>query len=321
MKGQNNVKLENFFNDCIVDLEEKISTTIPDEQIKIILNGGKRLRSLLAALAFKSCTRGEESPEQYDRSLEGSVSIELAHGASLVHDDIIDKDVERRGQEAYHVKAGIGKAILTGHKMLAHGFDIALSHGKEVAKLYVDSWNEVVNGELDEVDFNRDDLRAPMSATKAAIFEAYNKIIDMKTAALFSSACKAGALEADMAGDILKVFADYGREIGLAYQLADDLVDLANGEMIDSVIIPLLNKIENKTIKKGSFKEKEIKKKFAEHENEIKEFYIEEIKKHVTKAQQLSRSNLIPNSSYKDMLIDAPNYIINRMLAEIKISI
>ncbi len=142
-----------------------------------------------------------------------------------------------------------------GHKMLAQGFDIALSHGKEVAKLYVDSWNEVVNGEIDEVDFNKNGSSLHTS-TKEQIFEAYNKIIDLKTAGLFASACKVGAIEADMTGDILKVFSDYGREIGLAYQLADDLVDLANGEMIDSVIIPFLNRLENKP-KIGMIKKRE----------------------------------------------------------------
>ena len=321
MNQQQEIRLEEFFDFTRDEVENKITVTIPDEKIVKVLKGGKRLRSLLAHLSFKVCTEGNETPQQYQRALEGAVSIELAHGASLVHDDIIDKDAERRGRPAFHVKEGIGRAILTGHKMLAHGFDIALSHGKDVAKLYVDSWNEVVNGELDEVNFNKDDLKSPTSVTKSAIFEAYNKIIDMKTAALFSSACKAGALEADITGDILNVFADYGREIGLAYQLADDLVDLANGEMIDSVIIPLLNKLENKTIEKGSLKAREIKKKFAKHQDEIEEFYMEEIKKHVKKAEELGKSDIIPSSSYKDMLIDAPTYIINKMLSEISISI
>ena len=321
MNQQQEIRLEEFFDFTRGEVENKITVTIPDEKIVKVLKGGKRLRSLLAHLSFKVCTEGNETSQQYQRALEGAVSIELAHGASLVHDDIIDKDVERRGRPAFHIKEGIGRAILTGHKMLAQGFDIALSHGKDVAKLYVDSWNEVVNGELDEVNFNKDDLKSPTSATKSAIFEAYNKIIDMKTAALFSSACKAGALEADMTGDILNVFANYGREIGLAYQLADDLVDLANGEMIDSVIIPILNKLENKTIKKGSLKAREIKKKFVKHQDEIQEYYTKEIKKHVGKAEELGKSDIIPSSSYKDMLIDAPTYIINRMLSEISISI
>jgi len=320
MKNQSN-NLDDFFSSTRLDIEQKITSTISDKQIVAILKGGKRLRSLLAGLVFKACTCGNESYEQYQKALEGAVTIELAHGASLVHDDIIDKDIKRRGKAAFHVKEGIGKAILTGHKMLVQGFDMALKRGKDWAKLYVDSWNEVVNGEIDEVDFNKNSLSTKHISTKSQIFEAYNKIIDLKTAALFSSACKAGALGADMTSDIIKVFADYGREIGLAYQLADDLVDLAKGEMIDSVVIPLLNRLDNKAIKFPALKKRELKKKFAKNKDKIQELYIEEIQKHVKKAVRLSKSELIPSSVYKDMLIDAPNYIINKMLGEINVTI
>lgn len=316
------IKLEEFFNSTRNDLENKINTTITDEKIKEILQGGKRLRSLLAQLTFKACTEGKETHNEYQKSLEGSVSIELAHGASLVHDDIIDQDNERRGKPAFHIKEGISNAILIGHRMLALGFHIALKHGKEIAKLYVDSWNEVVNGEINEVNFNKNRIKNPKeSPTKSAIFEAYNRIIDLKTASLFSSACKAGALEANMTGDILKIFADYGREIGLAYQLADDLVDLAKGEMIDSVIIPLINRLENKPMKKTSLKRWGIKRKFIKNQEKIKQLYISEIKKHVKKAEELSRAKEIPDSHYKKLLTDAPTYIINKMLREINITI
>lgn len=311
--------LESFFDETYHHVEQKLDDKIPDKKIRNALNGGKRLRSLLAQLSFKSCTTGLESTSKYHKSLESSVSIELAHGASLVHDDIIDKDIERRGKPAFYVNEGIGKALLMGHKMLANGFEIALSHGKEVAKLYVESWNKVVSGEIDEVEFNKNGLNVKTS-TKNQIFEAYNRIIDMKTAGLFASACKVGAIEADMTGDILRVFSDYGREIGLAYQLADDLVDLENGEVLNSVIIPLLNRLENKP-KIGLMKKRELKKTLAKNQDKIKQFYIDEIKKHVNLAEELSKSNLIPESNYKTLLSQAPKYIINRMLSEIKITI
>jgi len=313
--------LDDFFDSSKDELEEKIKTTVSDKKIIETLKDGKRLRPLLAHLIFKVCTRGKETPHQYQKALEGAVSIELAHTASLIHDDIIDKDKERRGKPSFHVKEGIANAIFTGHKMLSLGFNIALSHGKEVAKLYVDSWDEVVNGEIDEVEFNTKGFKSlKTSSTKSQIFEAYNKIIDLKTASLFSSACKAGAMDADMSGDILNVFAEYGREIGLAYQLADDLVDLAKGEMIDSVIIPLVNKLENKTITRP-LTERAIRKKFAKHIPKIKQIYINEITKHIQRAEKLSASDIIPNSAYKDLLRDAPTSIINKMLREINVSV
>lgn len=312
--------LDEFFDTTRRDINKKIDHIITDKQIVEILNGGKRLRSMLGALAFRAC-KPNQTNKEYQRALEGGVTIELAHGASLVHDDIIDKDRERRGKEALHVKEGVGKAILTGHKMLVQGFEIALKHGKDWAKLYVDSWNQVVNGEIDEVDFNLNGKDFKKNASKSQIFDAYNKIIDLKTAAMFSSACKSGALGANMSGDILKVFADYGREIGLAYQLADDLVDLAKGEIIDSVVVPILNRLDGKTSGIKPLQKWEIKRKFTKNKDKIQKLYIAEIERHVKNAQELSKSDLIPKSTYKNMLIDAPRYIINKMLKEINVSV
>ncbi len=65
---------------------------IKDEKILTILKDGKRLRPLLASISFKVCTGGDEQSDQYQKFLEGSVGVELAHSASLVHDDIIDGD-------------------------------------------------------------------------------------------------------------------------------------------------------------------------------------------------------------------------------------
>ena len=311
--------LEEFLDSSYKDVEKKIVETISDEKMKQILHGGKRLRSLLEQLTFKACTQGKEDFQHYNKMLEGTVSIELAHGASLVHDDIIDKDSERRGKPAFHIKEGVSNAILMGHKMLTKGFDIALSHGKEVAKLYVDSWQEVVNGEIDEVEFNDKDGFSKVS--KKDLFTSYYKIIDLKTAALFASACKAGVLEANMTGDILKVFGTYGREIGLAYQLADDLVDLVNGELIDSVILPLLNHIESKKFKIGFLKKRELRKIFEKNKEEIQQFYIDRIRLHLKNAEEISKSKDIPESRYKKLLGEAPSYIINKMLKEINITI
>ena len=318
------VTLVDFFDITKVDVEHKIESVVKDEQIVSILKAGKRLRPLVAQLCFKVCTGGKETPYRYHRSIEGSVAIELAHTASLVHDDIIDGDQIRRGRTAFHIEEGVPKALLVGHRMLSIGFNIALSHGDKIAKLYVDTWDEVLNGELEEVEYNASEADENNNfgfSSKSKIFNEYYKIINMKTASLFSSACKAGAIEAEATGEILDVLSDYGREIGLAYQLADDLVDLENGEMIDSVIIPLLTRLENKTYSNDSLKIKAIQRKLSKHSEEIKELYLDEIKRHMNRAKKLSRSDLIPPSHYRDLLREAPDYIINRMLQEISVTV
>ena len=132
--------LDTFFQTTKKDLEKKITTTVTDRKIVSILNDGKHLPSLLAHLSFKGCTCGKETPNQYQRVLEIGVAIELAHSASLTHDDIIDRDNKWRGKTAFYAKKSVDYAILNGHKMLALGFNIAVSHGAEITKLYIDTY-------------------------------------------------------------------------------------------------------------------------------------------------------------------------------------
>ena len=298
MKGESK-DLDKFFQTTRINLEKMIESTISDKKISSLLTGGKRVRPLLSQLTFKACNPGKENSTKYQKSLEVAVCIELIHTASLVHDYIIDKRKKRR--PSFQIEGGIDAAILLVHKILAIGFNIALKHGDDSAKLYVDTWDEILTGELKKIEINK-------KTTKKSFSERYADIIDHRLSALFSSACKAGAIEADMSGDILKVFAEYGREIGLAHQLAIDLVDLEKGEIKNKQVKILLDALKNKY------------KKSLKGED-IKELFICEIKKHVKIAETLSRSKKIPPSPYKKLLEAAPSYIINERLKLIKISI
>ena len=323
---EQSLSLEIFFKHTFEDVEKKINETITDQNILDILKEGKRLRPLISAISFKTCTGGDESSRLYQQFLEGAVAIELAHSASLVHDDIIDGDITRRGEAAFYIKTGIDNAILVGHKMLVIGFNIALSHGEKIAKLYVDAWGGTLDGQLNEINFNSKDLQDVNFTADSKFFQVYSRIIDLKTATLFSAACKAAAYWANASEEVAVVLAEYGREVGFAYQLADDLVDLERGEMIDSVVIPLLTRLEkrsarNGTMKNGSLKTRSIRKKIEKKSPEIKKLYLEEITKHVNKAQMICKSPVLPNNQFKTFLLDAPFYSINKMLKEIYINI
>jgi geranylgeranyl pyrophosphate synthase len=313
--------LEIFLKHTYEDIEKKIEEIITDQNILAILKDGKRLRPLLGAISFKVCTGGNESSQLYQRFLEGAVAIELAHGASLVHDDIIDGDLTRRGEAAFYIKTGIDNAILVGHKMLVIGFDLSLSHGEKIAKLYVDAWSGTLDGQLNEINFNSKDLQDINITADSKFFQVYSRIIDLKTATLFSATCKAAAYWANASNQIADTLAEYGREVGFAYQLADDLVDLEKGEMIDSVVIPLLARLERRSAKNGTLKTRSIRKKIERRSPEIKKLYLEEISKHVNKAQIICKSPLLPNNQFKTFLLDAPFYSINKMLKEIYINI
>ncbi|VVB61874.1 Geranylfarnesyl diphosphate synthase [uncultured archaeon] len=315
------LSLEIFLKHTYEDIEKKIDETITDQNILAILKDGKRLRPLLSAISFKTCTGGDESSQLYQQFLEGAVAIELAHSASLVHDDIIDGDLTRRGEAAFYIKTGIDNAILVGHKMLVVGFSIALSHGEKIAKLYVDAWGGTLDGQLNEINFNSKDLQDINFTADSKFFQVYSRIIDLKTATLFSAACKAAAYWANSSDKVADVLAEYGREVGFAYQLADDLVDLEKGEMIDSVVIPLLTRLEKRSAKNGTLKTRSIRKKIEKRSPEIKKLYLEEISTHVNKARMICQSPILPNNQFKTFLLDAPFYSINKMLAEIYINI
>jgi len=313
--------LENFFRETKEDVEKKIETTIKDEDIVSILKGGKRLRPLISALSYKVCTGGKETPADYQRALEGTVSIELAHTASLLHDDIMDKDKTRRGKPSLYAQKGIPHTILKGHKMLSTGFGIAINHGKKIGKLYVDTWDEVLAGQMKEIDFNTEQGGTKKFPSKSEVYKLYEQIIDQKTAALFASSCKAGAFEANASDQMVEVLSEYGREVGIAYQLADDLVDLENGEMINSVVIPILSRLEEKKVDENSLTVSTIKRKIEKNEDEIKQLYLKEIKKHVKNAEKLSLSDAIPQSEYKRLLYEEPSFVINKMLEEMNITV
>ena len=313
---ETNLSVDIFFKKIIEDVNTEIENRINDPIIKSVLEGGKRLRPMLMLLCYHACNGKERNSGNYKKALEGAVSIELAHNASLVHDDIIDRDTERRGKPSLYVRNGVDTALLIGHKMIAAGFDIALSHGPDIAKVYVDTWNKALSGEILEVKMNNNGKE---EYSKENLLKMYYNIIDQKTASLFESACMSGALEAKASWDIAKTLGQYGREIGMAYQLADDLVDLENGERIDSVIGPLLKMIEGNNGKITNFL---LKRKLVKNTDKIKAIYLNKIKEHLDKAESIIRkSELIPNNTYKKLLLEAPRYIVNRMLREINITI
>ena len=313
---ETNLSVDIFFKKIIEDVNTEIENRINDPIVKSVLEGGKRLRPMLMLLCYHACNGKEKNNSNYKKALEGAVSIELAHNASLVHDDIIDRDTERRGKPSLYVRNGVDTALLIGHKMIAAGFDIALSHGPDIAKVYVDTWNKALSGEILEVKINNNGKE---EYSKENLLKMYYNIIDQKTASLFESACMSGALEAKASWEIAKTLGQYGREIGMAYQLADDLVDLENGERIDSVIGPLLKMIEGNNGKITNFL---LKRKLVKNTDKIKAIYLNKIKEHLDNAESIIRkSEHISNNIYKKLLLEAPRYIVNRMLREINITI
>jgi geranylgeranyl diphosphate synthase type II len=176
--------------------------------------GGKRLRPVLTLMAC------ELFEKDHAIALDAALAIEIFHNFSLVHDDIMDDAPLRRGKETVHEKWDINTGILSGDAMLIRAYQLFENYEgdtfKELAKLFSKTAIEVCEGQQYDVDFEtRDDVTIPE----------YMKMIEYKTAVLVGAALKMGAIVAGASKTCQEAIYNYGRDLGLAFQLQDDYLD------------------------------------------------------------------------------------------------
>ncbi|AXT51549.1 polyprenyl synthetase family protein [Aquimarina sp. BL5] len=185
------------------------------EPISYILNlGGKRLRPTLVLMT------SEIFGGSYQKALDAALAIEVFHNFSLIHDDIMDDAPLRRGKETVHEKWDINTGILSGDAMLINAYQLFENYSgdtfKELAKLFTKTAIEVCEGQQYDIDFEtRDDVTIPE----------YLKMIEYKTAVLVAAAMKMGAIVANASETCKCSIYDFGRLLGLAFQLQDDYLD------------------------------------------------------------------------------------------------
>jgi octaprenyl-diphosphate synthase len=178
--------------------------------------GGKRLRPVLALLSAGAT--GKISSAHLDLA----VILELVHVASLVHDDIMDGADVRREQPTANAKWGNAITVLLGDALFAHALRLSTNfENTEVCRRIADASVDVCSGEIIQTQ-RRFDLKLGL--------QDYYKIIEMKTAALFSAACELAALLNGAAPETIRQLHTFGRRLGSAYQIYDDCVDLVGSE-------------------------------------------------------------------------------------------
>ncbi len=177
----------------------------------ILFAGGKRLRPLLMIICARLCGYSGNNQNIY------AVSFEYLHAATLLHDDLIDQGTLRRGKPAAYTTYGNETAVLTGDFLLARALAVsALTGNLEVVRTIVDITEQMSQGEIDQLD-----KKGRVDLTEAE----YLEIIHCKTAVLFQGACRVGGLIADAAVSHVKALSDYGLNLGMAFQMTDDLLD------------------------------------------------------------------------------------------------
>ncbi|WP_457614537.1 polyprenyl synthetase family protein [Methanopyrus sp.] len=182
----------------------------------LIEAGGKRIRPLLA---IKSCLLLGGSEEKV---LPEATAVELIHTFTLIHDDIMDEDNERRGVPAVHVKWGVPVAILAGDTLFSKAFEVAAEGGKvEAVKELARACTEICEGQAMDIEFeNRIEVTE----------EEFLEMIRKKTAALIRASCVVGGLKAGANQEQLEALREYGENLGIAFQIQDDVLDLIGDE-------------------------------------------------------------------------------------------
>jgi len=183
----------------------------------ILDGGGKRLRPALTLLAGRSCTY------DFDLLLPMSTAVELLHIASLVHDDTVDGSMVRRGKSTVSALWGKNTAVLVGDYLFANAAELVSRTGNvEVMRLFARTLMIMANSQFGEsgTAFNLAQTR-----------EQYYQIIGGKTASLFSMATETGARLSGAPEETIAALGDYGHNLGLAFQIADDLLDFTGEEI------------------------------------------------------------------------------------------
>ena len=181
----------------------------------LIQAGGKRGRPAFA-IGAAATTRPTMAPV-HDDVITGSVSVELVHLGSLYHDDVMDEATTRRTVESVNAKWGNLQAILAGDFLLARASELAASLGTEVAGLLAATIGRLCEGQILELQHTYDPGRAEAT---------YLKPIEGKTASLYATACRIGAIVSGQPRDHVDALTDFGLAYGMAFQIVDDILDV-----------------------------------------------------------------------------------------------
>ena len=290
------VQLKNQINDSYFQLRDSVEEklVLTEEKIKSKLasdvelvqkmsdyhieTGGKRLRALLTLGAAKLCGYSKGS-----RDINLAACVELIHSATLMHDDVIDEGVMRRGKATLNKVWDNQSSVLIGDYLLSRCFEMMVEDGNlEVLKLLSSTSSKIAQGEV---------LQLQHKGEVDMLEETYLKIISAKTAELFAAATKVGAILSNVDLKEKKALEFYGRNLGLTFQIADDTLDYNSelklfGKKIGQdffegkITLPIillfqkLNPIEKKLLKEIFNKELRIEEDFYKVISLIKKYKV-----------------------------------------------
>ncbi|NHA68081.1 polyprenyl synthetase family protein [Phycicoccus flavus] len=194
-----------------VDVEDPF---VAEAASHLALAGGKRFRPLLTLLASELGTGAD------DRVVAAATGVELTHLASLYHDDVMDEADVRRGAPSANARYGNSTAILVGDLLFGTASDIVADLGPQAVKIQAQTFVRLCSGQI------RDDRPCPEGTDPVAY---YLSVLEDKTGVLIATAARYGAMFGGCDEHTVEVMREYGERLGMAFQLADDLIDIASG--------------------------------------------------------------------------------------------
>jgi octaprenyl-diphosphate synthase len=198
--------------DAVIRASMKSSVPLVDQVAEhIISGGGKRLRPLIVLLSARACGyRGSSH-------IDAAAFIEFIHTATLLHDDVVDGSSKRRGRDTANPVYGNQASVLVGDFVYSRAFQMMAAIGSQrVMEIMSEATNVIAEGEV---------LQLMNAGDPDTTQQRYLDVIHRKTAKLFESGAEVGAVLGGASPSQQRALADYGRHLGIAYQLIDDVLD------------------------------------------------------------------------------------------------
>lgn len=309
MKEVNALILQNMQSDVAL---------IPQLAQYLIAAGGKRIRPLLTLAG----TAMYDGP--MDKSYHLAAAVEFIHTATLLHDDVVDKSAERRGQQAANLIFGNQASVLVGDFLFSKSFQMMVNSGSlEILRILSDAASVIAQGEV---------LQLSTTSDIETELPAYLNVIESKTAALFAAASEVGPVLSERPDEERQAMRRYGMKLGTAFQIIDDALDYSadqkklgkdigddfrEGKMTAPVIFALQH---------ADHKEKDFWQRTLGDKDQNDDDFIQAMI-YITKHRALERTlnlaqqyaeeaknelRLAPNNIYKKLLADLADYTLSR---------
>ena len=210
------VEVNHALHDLIQSEVELGAGEVALEAGRVLNAGGKRLRPILFLLAYQVA-----GGTKRDDVMPLALAFELIHTATLVHDDINDEAQQRRGIPTIHAQAGQAKAVIAGEWLFVQGFGLGGRYSEQIVSIIARCCANIAVSEFHQLDHVLNLATSP---------EDYLSIVKGKTAGPFASGCYAAGLVAGLDEEQAKALERFGMELGIAFQLVDDILDLRGDE-------------------------------------------------------------------------------------------